>query len=217
MSVFALKSDVIGERMNHINDVAFNAWNCLRGMSPSALLWTCVASVVVAFSVWQARAQWDRTRRFDVYAQGLSEREAKFLQRQTRRRMQIAILAGIVGAFMVAGLVVPLRSAPKFVATCWSVVLLFGAWTCLLAVVDAVSVWISFSDERVRRDAEKRAIEYHMKRFRDSQLDQVARSQDAAKASEGGLDERGARRDACKSGADAKQSTSSEKNNVADD
>ncbi len=187
--------------MNQMNGVAFNAWNCLRGMSPSALLWTCVASVVVAFAVWQVRVQWERARRFDVYAQGLSVREAKFLKRQTRRRLQIAILAGIVGAFMVAGLVVPLRSAPKFVATCWSLVLLFGAWTCLLAVVDAFSVWISFSDERVRRDAEKRAIEYHMNRFRDSQLDQVARAQDESGPSVDGLDE----------GRDAKNSTSSEK------
>ena len=162
--------------MNHINDVAFNAWNCLRGTPPSVLVWTGLASVVVAFAVWQGRVQWDRTRRFDVYAQGLSKREAAFLKRQTRRRLQIAILAGVSGAFMLVGLLVPIKSAPKFVLTCWAGVLLFGAWTCLLAVVDAISTWASFTDERERHDAEKKAIEYHMNRFRDSQLDEFARA-----------------------------------------
>ena len=134
---------------------------------------TLVVCLVVAFSLWQFRGQYDKLRHGDFYWRGLTARGKRFYRRQATRRLQIACLSGVAGALMLTGLFTSARAHPKLVSGSWTLAILLCFWIGALAIVDAISVWFSFEEERQRRDAEKLALEFKMKKFQEESLDSL--------------------------------------------
>ena len=57
--------------------------------------------------------------------------------------------------------------------------ILLCLWIGALALVDALAVWFSFEEERQRRDAEKLALEFKMKKFQEESLRECEAERDA--------------------------------------
>ncbi len=129
-----------------------------------------LAAVVVSFAAWQFRVQFDKVRRPGVYFGKETSREQKFLTRQAKRRVQLACLAGIFGALMVAGLLLPYERHPKSWGIVWMTALFFLGWTGCLALVDFFSIKLHYGAELDRQRAEKLALDYKMKKMRERNL-----------------------------------------------
>ena len=140
---------------------------------------TLVVCVVVAFAAWQFRVQLDKLRHGDFYWRGLTAHGKRFYRRQALRRLQIACLAGVVGALMLLGLFTSAHDHPKLVSCAWTLAILLCLWIGALALVDALAVWFSFEEERQRRDAEKLALEFKMKKFQEESRRECEAERDA--------------------------------------
>jgi hypothetical protein len=110
---------------------------------------------------------------------GQTERERRFLKRQAWRRLQTAALSGIAGLCMLGGLFVPFWYRKTFTLL-WVGVFGFGLWGVALALVDSISTWIYFGEERQIHEAERLALRYKMEKFHQDAL----RERDRAEAEE---------------------------------
>ena len=143
-----------------------------------------VACAVVAFGASQIRVQLDRWRRPEAHYGGLSERGRRFFKRQAFRRLQIAALSLVVGAIMAGGLLALDSGRVALASVLWLTAIILGGWICVLALVDALAVWLSFEDDRQKVDAEKITLEYKMKKFQEECLQEKSNERDESTATD---------------------------------
>ena len=149
-------------------------------MAATHTLGLIIAGFVVAFSISQFRYYFALTKIPVSQFPGDTERDRRFFKSQAWRRLQLAALSGIAGAFMLAGLLVPYGTYPRLFALCWAGVALFGVWSVLLALVDCVATWLHFSEERQINEAKRLALRYKIDKFQEDALrvrDETQKSQ----------------------------------------
>ncbi len=84
-------------------------------------------------------------------------KEAVFLRRQFRRRIQIAVLSGLGGICMIAGMLFSPKAYPSYFVFSWVLAAGFLIWTILLALVDFSSIRLYYRQIRNRNiDEENR-------------------------------------------------------------
>ncbi|MBQ2556262.1 MAG: hypothetical protein II561_06885 [Thermoguttaceae bacterium] len=136
--------------------------------------WTAlVPAVALAFGIWQFRVQRDKSKRPDVYFRNESERERKFLQRQATRRMQIGALIGLFGVFALVGLYHPLEFYPLVWGLALFAAILALGWAGALAFADVVAIRAHYGAELDLRRAERLALEYKIKKFKENSLKEL--------------------------------------------
>lgn len=139
-------------------------------MATTRLLGVAIAAVVLAFAVSQFRFYLATARTPESQVPGENERERRFNRRQAWRRLQISALSAIAGGCMLAGMLVPCGDHPRVFALSWFGVMLFGVWVVALALVDCVSTWMHFAEERQVHEAERLALRYKMDKFQEDAL-----------------------------------------------
>ena len=105
-------------------------------------------------------------RRVDASVSGASDSERVFLENRSRRRMQVAILIGLVGLLMIAcGLI-----DPKDQLIVWwtlvTLILAFGLWIGVLALADLVSTRTVIRREVADIAVRRAALEEELRRVR---------------------------------------------------
>ena len=76
---------------------------------------------------------------------------------------------------------------PRAWALSWCAALVFLVWACCLAGVDVVSIRLHYGPELDRTRAEKLALDYKVKKFRESslqELENAKREEDECEANE---------------------------------
>ncbi|MCS7238855.1 MAG: hypothetical protein NZ899_11385 [Thermoguttaceae bacterium] len=101
-----------------------------------------IGLAVVAFSAsllflhWR---EWSQLRRHSGERLATTESENRYRQRRLRRRVQTSTLVGIVGAGMIAAVIMRrLGVAPIWIVSAWSAILFLLLWICLLAAADII-------------------------------------------------------------------------------
>ena len=128
-------------------------------MAATHALGLVIAGSVIAFAISQFRYYFALTKLSESQFPGETERDRRFFKRQAWRRLQIAALSGIAGACMLAGLFV---------------------WVVALALVDCVSTWLHFAEERQIYEAKRLALRYKIDKFQKDALrarDELERTQ----------------------------------------
>ena len=149
-------------------------------MATTPALGLVIAGSVIACALSQFRYYFALTKLAESQFPGETERDRRFFKRQAWRRLQIAALSGIAGACMLAGLFVPYGIYPRLFALFWIAVALFGVWVVALALVDCVSTWLHFAEERQINEAKRLALRYKIDKFQKDALrarDELERTQ----------------------------------------
>ena len=139
-------------------------------MATTRVLGLAIAGVVLAFAISQFRYYLATARMPDSQTPGENDRERRFYRRQAWRRLQISALSAIAGGCMLAGMLTPYGDHPRVFMLSWLGVVLFGVWVVALALVDCVSTWMRFSEERQVHEAERLALRYKMDKFHEEAL-----------------------------------------------
>ncbi|MCL2348511.1 MAG: hypothetical protein FWC50_09665 [Planctomycetaceae bacterium] len=119
-----------------------------------------IAGLMITYAIWHSRILWGTPQ--VVPDEGLSKRWGVFLNRQHRRRLQIAVLIGLSGLSMLIGAFVPRQTFPKTFILVWLLAVLFLLWTILFALLDMVSISTFFSRSKRQDEAERAKFRYEI-------------------------------------------------------
>ena len=113
----------------------------------------------VALFVWQSRV--------DAAARPEDEAEARHLANRSRRRTQVAILIGLIGALMIGcGLLDP----KDHLLVWWTMVILilvFAFWCMLLGLADMLATKATLGARVLELEIQRAAIEEELRRRKD--------------------------------------------------
>ena len=167
MSTLLLSRSVASESLDFLSNACLADVSSLTRTRDVGLL---VATFVLAFAIWQIRIQLARVQLSKNDLPMLNEQGCRFFKRRSQRRLQLAILALIVGLAIFVGSSVAPERFPKIWTGAWLCVLFLGIWICVLAVVDAFSTWLSFGVERNQNRAEEILLKYKIEKFKENSL-----------------------------------------------
>ena len=144
----------------------------VREIIPELVFGSLVVVVAIAMAIHQWRV-W-RTAQDDCE----DDSQAEWLAfRRFRRRLQISILLGLVGAALPVGVWRPLFVGHPFVFIgFWFTVLLMIVWIVLLALSDLLSTSMQAHAIHSHLERERRSLEEELERYRREQLDEPSES-----------------------------------------
>ena len=99
----------------------------------------------------------------------LEPHDRRFLDRRSRRRMQVACLILLIGVMIPVGdALIPWKEAPGTFAVYWLIVIGLALWTLLCGVSDMLATRLHSQVSLDRIKAEQRHLEETVQRLRDS-------------------------------------------------
>jgi len=120
-----------------------------------------IAALMITSAIWFARRLW-----FALVAmqddEDLPQRSRTFFSRQFRRRIQIAAMFGLSGAFLVAAVLV--RPFPKFFVVFGSLSVFLLLWAILIALCDVISISMFYKRSRHWDEAQRAKIQYELEK-----------------------------------------------------
>ncbi|MDR1494253.1 MAG: hypothetical protein LBT05_16275 [Planctomycetaceae bacterium] len=107
----------------------------------------------------------------------LSQRSGAFLNRQFRRRIQIAAMIGTSGFLMAIGACISIKTFPKMFIFIWGLAVLFLLWSIIIAVIDAVSISVHYNRIRHQQIAEQIRSRYELEKKRQEEHDALRQNE----------------------------------------
>lgn len=133
-----------------------------------------IAALMITSAIWFARRLWVGLVAMQDDEE-LPQRSRTFFSRQFRRRIQIAIMIGLSGVFLVGAALIPPQRFPKLFIFFGAVAVLLLLWSILIAVIDVISINMFFGRSRHWDEAQRAKLKYEIEKrlreMRDSQKD----------------------------------------------
>ncbi|MDR1383921.1 MAG: hypothetical protein LBJ67_08775 [Planctomycetaceae bacterium] len=128
---------------------------------------------MITCAVWFAQRLWQTLGKVhqETNSGNLSQRSGVFLNRQFRRRIQVAVMIGLSGFFMAVGACIPTKNHPKVFILLWGLAILLLLWSIVIAVIDAISVSVHYSRIHHQQIAEQIRVQYELEKKRQEQRD----------------------------------------------
>ncbi len=105
-------------------------------------------AAVLLYHHWR---DWSELRARQFPADESGQQEGRYRRRRLRRRLQTTLMVGIVGACMIAAVILRrLGASPVWIVGIWSAILILLVWILLLAVADITETQRHFG--RMRRN-----------------------------------------------------------------
>ena len=139
-------------------------------MSPETLPALIVGFLLVGFGIVTARLQ-IRYRRELTHVRGHDDLTRTHADRQLRRRLQVAVMLGIVGILIPVGdqLSEFFRVRPLLFFVYWCFVLFLVGWTVLMAMGDWISSSAYLARANIELRLERRQLEEDVRRYHSNQ------------------------------------------------
>lgn len=117
------------------------------------IIFSFLAILGLVFGIGQFRFHLRRYHFLRVAVQQ-TDREGRFQERQSRRRLQIGVLTILISLCVLGGTYIPYHSYILFFSLSWLLAIFFLFWTMLLAIIDMTSIRLHY--EQIAR---KKAFE----------------------------------------------------------
>jgi len=147
-------------------------------MNLSAILFSIVLFVAAVVLVWINIRTWRRHQ-----GQELVPEDYRYRHSQFRRRIQISVMIGLLGAAIFVGdmLLTAKQGSSLFFALYWLGVTLVTCWVLLLAGLDILATSIHFGRKRDRCLVEQAVLDAQARRIRAIRGNGHASSEDIGK------------------------------------
>jgi hypothetical protein len=148
-----------------------------------------IAGLMIVFAIWHSRLWWLSLLDFKQKSVNLSQRTSVFIGRQHRRRIQMSVLIGLSGVFMILGIHLSPRNHIAMFILSWFFTVGFLFWTILLAAIDVISISLFYSPSRRRNAAEQAEIRGMLEHNAKEELERLQKEKQARDVSAGELTE----------------------------